>query len=340
MAQKNSTSYDVAKAAGVSQATVSRAFDPKGNVSAETRANIMAVAKTLGYQPNQIARSLSMKRTDIVAIVLGNMTRSYFYPSVLVELTTRLQAIGKQILIFYSSETGSVDEIMPRILSYRVDALIIASTTPGREMIDECSNMGTPVVMLNRTLLDTKANAVVSDNVRGARTVADFLLDGGNKKIGFMTGVDVTTTNVMRQKGFIDRLNERGLFDVLIDHGRYSYRSGFEAALRMLDRDDPPDAIFCAADVMALGAMDAARFELGINIPDELSIVGYDDIPMAGWPTYNLTTVRQSAIAMAEAAIELITSEEAHTAGEVKLLPGELIIRGSAKQVPADSPIE
>ncbi|MEM7802330.1 MAG: LacI family DNA-binding transcriptional regulator [Chloroflexota bacterium] len=332
MAHKNATSYDVAKRAGVSQATVSRAFDPNGNVSAATRAHIMEVAKTLGYQPNQIARSLSMQRTDIVGIIMGNMTRSYYYPSVLVEFTSRLQEMGKQVLLFNASETGSVDEIMPRILSYQVDALIIASTTPGREIIDEFAGTGTPVVMLNRTLPDTQANAVVSDNVWGGRSVADYLYGGGHTRFGFMTGVEVTTTNAMRRKGFIERLAERGVHDVLIEHGSYSYRSGHDAALRMLDREDRPDALFCAADVMALGAMDAARFELGINIPDELSVVGYDDIPMAGWPTYDLTTVRQSAQAMSEAAIDLITPQKERPKGKVVLLPGELIERGSARR--------
>lgn len=332
MGAKNATSYDVAKKAGVSQATVSRAFDPNGNVSATTRAHIMEVAKTIGYKPNRIARSLSMKRTDIVGIVMGNITRSHYYPSVLVEFTTRLQEMGKQVLLFNASETGSVDEILPRILSYRVDALIIASTTPGREIIDECTSMGTPVVMLNRTLPDTQANAVVSDNVWGARTVADFLLDGGHQRLGFMTGIDVTTTNALRQKGFIDRLSERGIHDVLIEHGRYSYKSGYEAGLRLLDRDDPPDAVFCAADVMALGAMDAARFKLGIKIPEELSVVGYDDIPMAEWPTYDLTTIRQSATAMAEAAIDLLRPLVNAASGKTVLLPGELVKRGSAKR--------
>lgn len=331
MAQKNATSYDVAELAGVSQATVSRAFDPNGNVSATTRAHIMEVAKTLGYQPNRIARSLSLKRTDIVGIVMGNMTRSQFYPSVLVEFTMRLQAMGKQVLLFNASETGSVDEILPRILSYRVDALIIASTTPGREIIDECTTMGTPVVMLNRTLPDTQANAVVSDNVWGARAVADYLLDSGHQRLGFMTGVDVTTTNAMRRKGFIDRLAERGVHDVLIEHGSYSYQSGYDAALRLLDRDDPPEAIFCAADIMALGAMDAARFELGINIPEQLAVVGYDDIPMAAWPTYDLTTIRQSASAMVAAALELLTPLHQAASGQVVLLPGELIQRGSTQ---------
>ena len=332
MTQKLITSYDVAQQAGVSQATVSRAFDPTGNVSPATRAKVLEAAKELGYQPNAIARSLTSKRTDIVGIIMGDITHSLFYPAVLVEFTRRLQAMGKQVLLFNTSETRPVDEILPRILSYRVDALIIASATPGREIIDACTSKGTPVVLLNRPEADISANAVCSDNVAGGRLVADTLLDAEHQRIAFMAGVGVTSTNVLRQKGFTDRLQERGYTGLMLDQGEYTYDSGDEAALRLLDRDDPPDAIFCAADIMAIGAMDAARFKLGIKVPEELSIIGYDNIPMGSWPTYNLTTINQSVTDMVETAIQLLTpEEEGIITGRVILLPGELVRRGSAR---------
>lgn len=335
MTSRSTTSYDVAQLAGVSQPTVSRAFDPKGNISPSTRARVLEAARQLGYQPNAIARGLTTQRTDIVGLIMGNINRSLFYPKVLVEFTRRLQALGKQVLLFNTHESRPVDEIMPRIMSYQVDALVIASTTPGRELIDRFTTMGTPVVMLNRTVSHTNANAVASDNEAGGSLVANFLLDGGHQRIAFMAGVDVTATNALRKKGFADRLYERGYGAFQEEQGEYTYDSGYEAALRLLDRDDPPDAIFCAADIMALGAMDAARFKLGIKIPDELSIVGYDDIPMAKWPTYDLTTIHQSAARLVETAVELIFPENNKPAsGQVVLLPGELIQRGSAKAPP------
>ena len=332
MSQRQVTSYDVAQHAGVSQPTVSRAFDPKGNINPETRARVLQAAADLGYQPNALARGLTTQRTDIVGIIMGNIARSLFYPSVLVEFTRRLQAMGKQVLLFNTHETRPVDEILPRFMSYHVDALIVASNTPGRELIDRCISMGTPVVLLNRTVPDTTANAVCSDNEKGGQMVADLLLDAGHQRLAFVTGVEVTATNELRQKGFIERLKERGYGDVLLEHGEYTYDSGFEAALRLLDRDNPPDGIFCAADIMALGAMDAARSRLGIKIPDELSIVGYDDIPMASWPAYDLTTIRQSAADMVETAVHLITPQNGNIiTGQVVLLPCELIQRGSAR---------
>ncbi|MEM7333957.1 MAG: LacI family DNA-binding transcriptional regulator [Chloroflexota bacterium] len=332
MTQRKVTSYDVAQLAGVSQPTVSRAFDPNGNINPSTREHVLATAARLGYQPNALARGLTTQKTDLVAIIMGNITRSLFYPKVLVEFTRRLQALGKQVLLFNTHETRPVDEILPRIMSYQVDALIIASSTPGRELIDKYTSMGTPVVMLNRTVPDTLANAVCSDNELGGRLVADALLDAGHQKIAFMTGVGVTATNALRQKGFADRLRERGCENILLEEGAYTYDSGYEAALRLLDRDNPPDAIFCAADIMALGTMDAARFKLGIKIPDELSVIGYDDIPSARWPTYDLTTIRQSATQLVETAVSLLTpSHDLLPTGQIILLPGELIQRGSAR---------
>jgi DNA-binding LacI/PurR family transcriptional regulator len=332
MPQRLVTSYDVAQLAGVSQPTVSRAFDPKGNINPETRAKVLEAAAELGYQPNAIARGLTTQRTDIVGIILGNITRSLFYPKVLVEFTRRLQTMGKQVLLFNAYETRPVDEIMPRVMSYQVDALIIASTTPGHGLIERCIKMGMPVILLNRTAPDTAANSVCSDNEGGGRLVADTLLDAGHQQLAFISGVGITATNFLRQKGFVDRILEQGAAEPIIEQGAYSYESGFEAGLRLLDRDDPPDAVFCAADIMAMGTMDAARYRLGIKIPQEVSIIGYDDIPMAKWPTYDLTTIRQSATKMVESAIQLLAfGSDTIATGKVVLLPGELIRRGSAR---------
>ncbi len=243
-----------------------------------------------------------------------------------------MQSLDKQVLLFNAHEARPVDEILPRVLSYQVDALVIASTTPGREIIDECTRMGTPVVLLNRTVLNTSANAVCSDNEGGGRLVADALVDAGHQQLAFLAGIGVTSTNILRKKGFTDRLHERGYAGLLEEQGAYSYHSGYEAALRLLDRDDPPDAMFCAADIMALGAMDAARYRLGIKIPDELSVIGYDDIPVAGWPAYDLTTIRQPVVEMVETAIKLLTTQDGTIiTGKVILLPGELVRRGSAR---------
>ncbi len=330
--KKAATSIDVARVAGVSQPTVSRAFDPHSSVAAETRARILEVAAQLGYKPNVIARSLSTQRSDIVGIVMANINNSLFYPLVLEEFTRKLQELGKQVLLFNVAPDRPVDEILPRILGYQVDGLIITSTTPSNEIVDECMRLGKPVVLVNRLVSGTNANMVCCDAVAASRMVADAILDAGHQRIAAIAGISSTSTSALREQGFTEQLLARDYTSMIREQGAFTYESGYEAALRLLDRDDPPDAIYCMADIMALGAMDAARYKLGIKIPQELSVIGFDDIPVAKYPAYSLTTIRQPISAMTDAVIELLTGDnESLPMGQVQLLSGELVVRQSAR---------
>jgi DNA-binding LacI/PurR family transcriptional regulator len=330
MLQKPVTSIEVARLAGVSQPTVSRAFDPQASVAPETRARVLAAAAELGYQPNVIARSLSTQRTDIVGLVMANLTNSLFYPIVLDAFTERLQAHGRQTLLFNAAPDRPVDEILPRILGYQVDALVIVSTTPSSEIIDECTQKGTPVILFNRFAPETSASSVCCDNVAGGRAAADLLLDAGHKRIAYVAGIAATATNTMREMGFTDRLRERGYGGLIREQGAYTYASGFAAMQRLLALDAPPDAVFCAADIMAMGAIDAAR-QAGLSVPADVSIMGFDDIPVASWPAYNLTTIRQPIAQMVDTAVALITAPNPVT-GQTHLLPGELVVRSSVRR--------
>ncbi len=332
MARNQVTSIDVAKLAGVSQPTVSRAFDPESPVSPSTRARVLDAAAELGYTPNVIARSLKSRNTNIVGIIMANLTSSFFYPRVLERFTHRLQAIGKQVLLFGAPPDRSVDAILPHVLGYQVDSLIVASTTPGEAIIEECARIGTPVILFNRFAPRTQANVIGCDNEKGGRRVANALLETGHRRIAYMAGTRNTATNLMREKGFIEQLKARGYSNSIREEGAYTYEDGRSAARRLLDRKNPPDAIFCAADVMALGALDVARYERGIQVPNELSIIGFDDIPMASWPAYNLTTIRQPVDEMIDAAISLLNEKgNGVPTGQTRLLPGKLIVRGSAR---------
>ena len=332
MTKNEPTSIDVARLAGVSQSTVSRSFDPKSSISKETRRRVMAAAAQLGYQPNAIARSLITKRTNIVGIVMANLTDSHFYPRVLEGFTQRLQEMGKQILLLSAPSGYSVDEILPSVLGYQVDALIIASMTPGDEIIDVSNRGGRRVILFNRYVEDTSAGIVCCDNIAGGRLAADFLLDHGHRRIAYIAGSEKSTTNLMREKGFRNQLIERGYGDILREQASYSYDAGRAAARCLLSGANRPDAIFCAADIIALGVMDVARCELGILVPDELSVIGFDDIPPAEWPSYDLTTIRQPVDAMIAATLELLDDDDptAPTNASI-ILPVELIVRGSAR---------
>jgi DNA-binding LacI/PurR family transcriptional regulator len=263
---------------------------------------------------------------------MASITASHFYPNVLEQFTHRLQEMGKQVLLLDTPPDRSVDELLPQVLGYQVDALIIASLTPGSESIDVSSRGGRPVILFNRYVADTSASAVCCDNVAGGRMVADLLMDAGHRRIGYVAGLENSATNQMREKGFSEQLLKRGHRDLRRQQAAYTYQAGREAARSLLAGDDRPEAVFCAADVIALGVMDTARYELGLRIPEDLAVVGFDDIPCAAWPAYDLTTIRQPIDDMISATLDLLSREDQETqTGEIRLLPIELVVRGSTR---------
>lgn len=330
---KRITSIDVAKRAQVSQSTVSRVFsDDSPNVANATRERVLQVAEELGYRPNVIARMMSRRETNIIGIVMANIT-SPFYPYVLDKFLQQFQAIGKHVLLFTVAEGQSVDDILPLVLQYQVDGLIITSATLSSAMADECARSGTPVILFNRTVKNSNISAVCADNLGGGRRVADLLLDTGHKQLVYMAGPSNTSTNNDRERGFYQRLTERGYQGMRQVQANYTYESGYESALALLDTGVLPDAIFCANDIMALGAMDAIRAR-GLSIPDEMSVVGFDNIPMASWGAYNLTTVSQEVDDMIDKTMAILQAKLEHPESPpiIELVAGQLMMRGSVKR--------
>lgn len=325
------TSFDVAERAGVSQSTVSRVFsDNSPNVSIKTRERVMQAAHELGYRPNVIARMMSTRQSNIVGIVMANIT-SPFYPYVLEKF---LQSLDRQVLLFTAAPDQSIDDVLPLALQHQVDALIITSATLSSEMVEICAQSRTPVILFNRYVAGADISAVCADNVAGGRMVADLLVDSGHPRIAYVAGQKDTSTNSDRQRGFIERLNERGIGDVMIADGNYTYEGGYAAAQRLMQQSNyPPHALFCANDIIAIGAMDAVR-AMNLRVPYDVSIVGFDNIPMAAWDAYKLTTVSQEVDAMIDATIELMQAKIAdpQSAPELRLVEGKLIWRDSVRK--------
>ncbi len=333
---KRVTSVDVARRAGVSQSTVSRTFSYDDRVAPETRKKVLAVARDLGYRPNVIARSLITQRTNIVGIVMADLTNP-FYPNVLEKFTQRLHDIGRQVLLFNAAPDQDIDETLPLVLQHQVDAVIITSATLSSAMADECARHGTPVILFNRHVPGANASSVTCDNEAGGQQIADILLDTGHERIAYIAGTEHTSTNVDRERGFTKRIQERGASVWARKQGAYTYESGYAASTRLLAQPIRPDAIFAANDIMALGVLDAAR-EHSLQMPDELSVIGFDDIPAASWPAYSLTTIRQPVNRMIDATLELLTERLAtpQAPPAVRALPGILINRLSVKNLEAD----
>lgn len=300
-------------------------------MSEETRARVLAAAKDLGYQPNVLARSLTTQQSNIIGIVTH--ISNPFYPYVIEKLTRRLQGMGRQTLLFSVEPDQEVDEILPLVLQYRVDALIITSASLSSEMASRCERQGTPVVLFNRYVLGAKVSAVCCDNIEGGRLVANLFLDAGHKRLAHIAGRAPTSTNRDREKGFSDRLRERGYANWLREESEHNYDTGRAAARRLLERPDRPDAIFCVSDAVAFGAIDAARYDCGLRVPEDVSIIGFDDLPTAAWPAYSVTTIREPVDQMVDLTMKhLVTRIDDPLAEPVlELLPGQLIKRGSAR---------
>ncbi|MEM7347741.1 MAG: LacI family DNA-binding transcriptional regulator [Chloroflexota bacterium] len=325
---------DVAHLAGVSQAAVSRAFTPGASISAKIKERVMDAAETLNYRPNAIARSLIKNSTRIIGIVVVRFANP-FYWQVFEAFTQKLQNLGYWTMLLNATQDQAVEETLPMALQYQVDGLIITSATLSSKMADECARSGTPVVLFNRYELASKANAVCCDNVGGGRLVADALLDAGYTRLAYIAGDLGSSTNRDREQGFVEQLQARNHPLAFRESGgAYTHESGYQSAKRLLQQENRPDAIFCASDLIALGAIDAAQ-ELGVNIPDELGIIGFDDIEMANWPTHNLTSVKQPIDLMVDTTIDVllnaIEADEIETV--MKWLPTTLVERASTKAI-------
>lgn len=335
MNRRHATAHDVARRAGVSQSAVSRAFTPGASVSEETRARVLEAARALGYRPNALARAMITRRSRIIGVAMANL-HNLLYPDVLEALSRGLRERGYQVLLFTPEAGRSADPLLREVLDWRVDGLILASTTLSSALAEECRAAGIPVLLFNRTARAAEVSSVTGENVRGGRMIAEFLVAGGHARLAFMAGIENSSTSRDRERGFNGFLAERGLPAPLREVGHYRFEAAAAAARRLLARVDRPDAVFCANDLMANAVLEVARHEAGLRIPRDLSVVGFDDTPPARWPSFSLTSFSQPLQPMVEAAIaliiEMIETPEAPVRHAV--LRGELMVRGSARVPP------
>jgi DNA-binding LacI/PurR family transcriptional regulator len=291
-----STSFDVAALAGVSQASVSRAFNPGSSIAEETRHKVLTAARKLNYVPNSIASSLTTKRTNIVALILGNLANP-FYVHVLHRFSQRLQDQGRQVLTFTVDPGAESDEAILHLLKYQVDGVVLAAAQLSTRMTSICHERGIPIVLFNRYIPGSDASGVRCDNVAGGRLIAEAFLEAGARSFAMVTGDPKGTTSQDRVRGFVERLLEEGFRrgDILELPGQSSYEGAAEVTFATFgERKVPvPDALFGINDIMAMGAIDTLRHRLGLRVPEDLMVAGFDDIPEGRRLPYQLTTVRQ-----------------------------------------------
>ena len=327
------TSAEVAALAGVSQSAVSRVFTPGASASKKTADKVRLAAEKLGYRPNVLARAMVSGRSRIIGLIVAYLNNQ-FYPEALEKLSNALQEKGYHVLIFMAPQTaGDIDSVVQEILDYQVDAIVAASVALSSELSKRCEEAGVPVVLFNRSQEGENFSAVTSDNMTGGRKIAEFLLAGGHQRLGYIAGWEGASTQRDREFGYRAGIEMAGRQLHAREAGHFTLDGARQAARAMFDRPDRPDAVFVANDHMAFAVMDVLRFELGLSVPDDVSVVGYDDVPTASWPAYKLTTVRQPANRMVAETVSILMDQIENQNSEPRriAIDGPLMVRGSAR---------
>lgn len=329
------TLLDVAVRAGVSKSAVSRTFTPGASVSAKTRAKVEAAARALGYQPNVLASSLTTGRTRLIGLISNNFTNPFFL-EIFDHFTRVLQNAGLRPLLINLSDEVDAAKSLTMLRQYNVDGVIVASSTLPPEFAAVFHDAGLPVVHAFGWSQPSPRTALVSiDNAGAGALAARTLLARGYRRMGFLGGPQEAATTQDRARGFADALVAAGKPPALHHAAAYSYAAGHAAMLAAHEAHSDVEAWFCGDDVIAIGAMDAAH-ALGRAIPQDLGLIGLNDMRMAGWDRVGLTTIRQPAPQIVAASVDLIRKGIADPATPPQrvLLPCTLVERGTLRARP------
>jgi LacI family transcriptional regulator len=272
-------------------------------VAAQLREKVLEVSERLGYVPNSVARGMVSRRTGAVGVVVADVTNP-FYPQLLQGVNQELAAAGfRTVLITDPVDAPAEVADFERLLDRTLDGVIIATAMTHSSAPALLAARGLPVALVVRRVDGDPVDTVVSDNVRGARDAAELLVARGHREIALLLGPDATSTSAERESGYRGALDRHGIVvpDARRSSGPYSFESGYARALAVLESPDPPTALLCANDVLAIGAVEAVR-RLRLRLPDDVSVIGFDDMPMAAWESFRLTTVHQDVPGMARRA--------------------------------------
>ena len=357
------TAADVARVAGVSQPTVSRVFSG-ASVSSDKAERVRDAANRLGYRPNALARSLITGRSRTIGLVVAYFENP-FYAEALERFSTELKHRGYALLLFLATnDKGDADTLVEELIDRQVDGVVLASISLSGELTDKLRQLEIPLILFNRGTSDKSICAVTSANVAGAEQVTDYLLQTGHQRIAHIAGWGGSSTGRDRRRGFESAMAAKGVRPHAIVEANYfrdsaiaACRALFSAALERANAeqgaqpgivpestsaadnfqhlalpDVVPDAVFVGNDYMAFAVIDCLCSETRLRVPEDVSIVGYDDVQMAAWPSINLTTFRQPAGRMVDRTLEVLFEliESADAEVQHHEIDGELIVRGTS----------
>ena len=300
------TSFDVARVAGVSRSAVSRAFTPGANIAPDTKEKVLKAAGDLGYRVNSLARGLQQKHSGIVGLVASRLDTPIRSRQVRL-LSEALIREGFKPMLITAERPDHLSSLVESLLGYNVAGMIVTSDSPPRALIEDCGRLSLPVVLVNRAGVSNWGDRVLADIHEGGRLAARILSECGVTRFACLLPRKETYSVTGRAKAYLDAVKDLGADATVLeseDQGYRDAREGIKAVPRsMLERID---GLFCATDLMALGALDALRMEFGFSVPDQIQVLGFDDIEQASWDSYNLSTIRQDVELQTETVVQLL----------------------------------
>ncbi|MCC5800980.1 LacI family DNA-binding transcriptional regulator [Rossellomorea vietnamensis] len=306
------TIKDIARVAGVSVTTVSRALNGYSDVNEDTRKKIAQVAKELNYSPNSIARSLVMKKSKTIGLLVSGFTKESvkdnFIVEVLAGINDFVSGSDYDLVLFNTNSSKQREKTYTQLCKERrVDGVIIQGIRTDDPYLHEVVESDIPCVLIDIPLESPNVSHVTTDNVLGAEKAVRHLIDHGHRNIGMINGHEFAFVSQQRLEGYHAALHQAHIESKpdYIVNGAFTEESGRAAAHGLLSSNPEITAIFCSSDLMAIGAMSAAK-ALGIKIPEDLSIVGYDDILLASYVSPKLTTIQQNKFQLGYEAAKLL----------------------------------
>ncbi|WCK53194.1 LacI family DNA-binding transcriptional regulator [Aneurinibacillus sp. Ricciae_BoGa-3] len=325
---------DVAKLANVSTATVSRVLSNNKNVSKKTRKKVLEVIKEVEYKPNRLAANLRKNSSETVAVILPDITNPFF-AEIVKGFRDEALKNGYHILLCDTGNCVSQEEEFAKLVKERlVDGIILATARMPKNEIYKLSQE-IPVVLACEYVEDYQIPTVSIDNVSAAREATEYLIEQGHERIGLITGPLEVILSRDRVKGYRQALLLRDLpvTDFFIQEGDYSVKSGFDIMMKFLAHEQKPTAVFASSDEMAVGALKACKSK-GLRIPEDISIIGFDDVPLCTLVEPELTTVSQPKYELGSQAMKmLLTIIETNNLSQKQIvLPHKLMVRQTTRE--------
>ncbi len=330
------TLKDVAKVAGVSYATVSRALSGSPEVGESTRKRVVRICEEMGYTPNAVARSMVMKRTNIIGLIVTSIDNP-FMSEMTAHLEIYARKCGYNLMVCNSSYDLNLEkEVFTLLMGRQVDGIILIPV--GSESYESLKNLTTqvPTVFIGENMIDLPENYVSVDNTTGMQQAAEYLYSLGHRKILYLGARDNSMTHKLRLDGYLKACEKLGIEPNVIRNtsARSSSQVGYDLAKVYFESPCSETAILCAADTLAIGVIQAA-YEKGIRIPDDLSLMGFDNISFSALPPIDLTTVNQPKQELAVAALEMLQNriKKPDAPYTRTILSPSLIIRNSCRAI-------